>query len=297
MAQFNFKAIGTVWRIDVYDLIEPEQERAVSKAILERITAFDLVYSRFRSDSTVAQIARASGVYELPLDADLLFTTYHDLYTKTDGYFTPLIGQMLVDAGYDPAYSLEQKKELQRPPTWDEAIEFRNSKDSSNGKPALIVKKPVQLDFGAAGKGYIIDLVGKVLDGHGIRSYLINAGGDILRTGDDVARIGLEDPMDTTKAIGIYTLKNGSICGSSGNRRAWGTFTHIMNPKTLESATKIAAVWVAAPTALIADALTTCLFFVPPETLFSLYHFEYCIMYKDRTFIQSDGFGAELFLN
>lgn len=294
MAQYNFKAIGTTWTIDFFDANAPIQEHLLLQQIQELIAQFDQVYSRFRSDSTISRIAQKAGVYEFSSDADQLFSTYYDLHQKTDGFFTPLIGQVLVDAGYDPTYSLEQKKQLQTPPRWEEVLEFKQS--NVNKKSTLIVKQPVQLDFGAAGKGYLIDLVGAVLDTNHIKNYVINAGGDILHKGTDIVRIGLEDPHDTSKAVGICELNNKSIAGSSGNRRAWSTYTHIINPKTLVSPTNIAALWVVADTAFIADALTTCLFFVEPETLSADYSFEYCILYTDRSCRKSPGFTGELFV-
>ncbi|MEK7451977.1 MAG: FAD:protein FMN transferase, partial [Patescibacteria group bacterium] len=70
---------------------------------------------------------------------------------------------------------------------------------------------------------------------------------------------------------------------------------HILNPHTQESPRHIAAVWVIAKTALIADALTTALYFVEPEKLETEFLFEYLVMFKDATVNKSNGFNAELF--
>jgi len=314
MAQFNFKAIGTSWQIDVYEdngvQLDLKEQNEILVKIRNRIDAFDEAYSRFRSDSIIAQISKNAGQYEFPADSVKLFETYFDLYKLTNGYFTPLVGQILVDAGYDADYSLKQKRELTIPPKWEDVMEFKADK-SSLSKNILKIKKPVQLDFGAAGKGYIIDLVGKVLEENGYKDYCIDAGGDILhkRKGNEerskeseILRVGLEDPENADQVIGVYNLGNASICGSAGNRRRWGDFTHIMNPKTLASPTDIIAVWVIADSALLADALTTCLFFVKPESLMqksssdNLYKFEYFILYKDRSFEKSANFNGEVFM-
>lgn len=292
MTTFEFSAIGTSWHIEVYGEHTSAQEAALLTQIRERIEKFEAVYSRFRPDSVVGRIARESGTFAFPADSERLFALYRDFYLRTNGYFTPLIGRMLVDAGYDAGYSLAQKKKLEAPPAWDDVMEYR--------APNLIVKEPIALDFGAAGKGYAIDLIGELLESVGYHDYLIDAGGDILRTtsahSDTPARIGLEDPNHTDQIIGIYSLVHGSICGSSGNRRTWGDFTHIMNPKSLSSPRDIIAVWVAAHTAAVADALTTCLFFVDPHTLLDAYSFEYLIMHHDRSIQKSQGFSSEIFL-
>jgi thiamine biosynthesis lipoprotein len=284
---FNFEAIGTKWHIDIYNKLgETESSELLSK-IKNRIDIFDKAYSRFRADSLVTKMSREAGTFTLPDDAEPLLSLYRDLYVRTDGLVTPLVGNLISDAGYDAQYSLKQKKKLEAPPAWDEAIEYKH--------PKLLIKKPVMLDFGAAGKGYLVDLVGKVLEENDIREYCIDAGGDILHKGAISIRIGLEDPEDTKKVVGVNILGNGSICGSAGNRRKWGDFTHIINPKTLTSPTDIMAVWVVADTALLADALTTCLFFVPASKLSNAYKFEYLIIHSDRSFEKSANFQGEIF--
>jgi len=293
--------------IDIYENLDYEKSSEILSKIMSRIDDFDKAYSRFRSDSIVSQISKNAGEYKLPPDSIKLFDVYFDLYTKTNGYFTPLVGQILVDAGYDAEYSLKQKSELQLPPKWEDIMEFKSIDYSSSN--ILNIKKPIQLDFGAAGKGYIIDLVGSVLKENGYNNYCINAGGDILHKAENQdhaefgsIRVGLENPENVEQVIGVYELSNKSICGSAGNRRRWGNFTHIMNPKTLSSPTEIIAVWVVADSALIADALTTCLFFVEPKELMlknspdHSYKFEYFILYKDRSFKKSEHFKGEVFV-
>jgi FAD:protein FMN transferase len=292
MARIDFKGIGTAWAIDIYDLVTAERLASLKQRILTRIDEFDKAYSRFRADSIVTAIASKAGDYPFPGDARKLFSVYRDLYSLTDGYFTPLVGQLLVDAGYDAHYSLKPKAVLSIPPKWDEVMECIIGADAVS--PILQIRKPVQLDFGAAGKGYIIDLIGALIEADGIASYCINAGGDILYKGTKPIRIGLENPTDTDQIIGICHLHDGSICGSAGNRRRWGDFTHIMDPKALSSPVNILAIWVVADSALIADALTTCLFFVRPEALTPAYRFEYVILYPDHSFEKSSGFPGEL---
>jgi len=130
-----------------------------------------------------------------------------------------------------------------------------------------------------------------------VESFSVNAGGDIcVRDKKGVPmRIGLEHPEDTALAIGVAEISNQSICGSAGNRRAWGEYHHIMNPHTLASVRAVSAVWVVAQTTMLADALATCLFFVTPFTLSSRYAFQYLMMYSDSSVERSAQFPAELF--
>jgi thiamine biosynthesis lipoprotein len=289
MAQFNFEAIGTKWQIDIYRNISKEKETVILSQINKRIEIFDQAYSRFRKDSLVTKMSEESGTFLMPDDAKPMLELYYDLYKITDGYFTPLVGNLLSDLGYDAEYSLRQKGKLQAVPAWEDIIEYKH--------PNIRMKMPAILDFGAGGKGYLIDLVAKLLEENGTFEYCIDAGGDILHKGKSLIRVGLENPENTRQVIGVYGLKNKSICGSSGNRRAWGSSTHIVNPKTLSSQKNILAVWVVAQTALLADALATCLFFVPASTLQSSYKFEYVLIKKDHSFEKSPNFSGEMFVH
>lgn len=285
---FTFNAIGTAWRID-FESGLPEEARSVLLArIQKRIDEFDKNYSRFRADSLVTEMSRKESAYTLPHDAEPMFSLYEKLYRLTDGLFTPLIGQLVSDAGYDAEYSLIPKK-LSSPPAWDDALVYRS--------PELIVKKPVLLDFGAAGKGYLIDIVGDILKNEGIRSFSIDAGSDILYSNPNNTpfRVGLEDPADFSRVVGVMEIKNGSICASAGSRRKWAHFHHIMNPHLLSSPEHILGTWAHAETALLADALASCLFFVEPKILAEKFNFSYAILSADRRLEVSPNFTGEIF--
>jgi len=177
---------------------------------------------------------------------------------------------------------------LHTPRAWDEALKYHF--------PFLRIIKPAVLDFGAAGKGYCIDLIGALLQAHGIATYAIDAGGDMLyRNSASTLRVGLEHPENPRQVIGIYALAGGSICCSAGNRRAWQGFHHIIDPRTLQSPRDILSVWVTAETALLADAMATALFLVPAARLAPKFSFEYLLMRPNASIERSSGFHAELF--
>ena len=229
----------------------------------------------------ITRISQKAGTYVFPEDSLLLFLLYQKLYILTSGLVTPLVGSLLAEAGYDKNYSLVPQS-FNKPPTWEESIEFLF--------PELLVKKPVLLDFGAAGKGYLIDIIGELLEKEGFRLFCIDAGGDIKTSGYPM-RVGLEHPADSTQVVGEVLLERGSICGSAGNRRKWNDLHHIFNPETLTPVKEIIAVWVTAPTALVADGLSTALFFIEPERLLSAgFQFEYFLIHEDFSYEKSENF-------
>ena len=180
----SFEAIGTSWTIEGDD-IDIEKIKA-------RIAEFDKNYSRFREDSLVWKM-RTPGEYTLPDDAKKMFDLYQKLYLLTDGKMTPLIGTVMEQAGYDKDYSLVEKK-LHTPPLWDDAIEY--------DFPKLTIKQPILIDVGAIGKGYLIDIVGELIEGN----YVIDAGGDIKVKGITLT-IGLENPDNTNQVVNTIEIK------------------------------------------------------------------------------------------
>jgi thiamine biosynthesis lipoprotein len=283
--QFKFEAIGTTWNIDIPVEISADKEVSLLDAIKNRIDVFDKAYSRFRPDSIVSAIAQKAGEYHFPDDAEPMMKLYREMYDITGGLMTPLVGQVLVDAGYDATYSLQPKATIPKAIAWDDVMIYSH--------PILITKEPVVLDFGAIGKGYLIDIVAGVIRQQGITEYTVDAGGDIAHHGG-LLRVGLEDPQNTAKALGIMELGDRSLCGSAGNKRVWDRFHHIINPKTIESPRHILGLWTMADTTMLADALSTALFFVGPEKL-SRYQFDYALVQADRSALISKGFQGSLF--
>lgn len=290
MTKFEFEAIGTTWKIDIQNNLSKDEEVVLQNRILNRIDEFDKNYSRFRADSLVTKMSHEGGEYIMPSDADTMISLYDFFYKITNGLVTPLIGKVLVDAGYDEEYSLNSQA-LTQPKRWEDVLRWE--------KPILFLTEPTLLDFGAGGKGYLVDIVSEILETQNITSYCVDAGGDMRQRSveDKFLRVGLEHPNDLTSVIGLLKLQNLSVCGSAGNRRKWSDFHHIINPKTLKSPEKIIAVWCVAKTTILADLLTTALFFLTPEELENTFDFQYLILYSDYSFKKSFNFKAEIFIS
>lgn len=83
---------------------------------------------------------------------------------------------------------------------------------------------------------------------------LIDAGGDMAINGSSAMQpvsIGMEDPDDTSKAIGIAHMSQGSFCASAPSRRHWGAvyeLHHSLNAIDGLPACGATATWVAVST-------------------------------------------------
>jgi thiamine biosynthesis lipoprotein len=284
--QLSFDAIGTKWRITIGGL-DNKKLKEFTQDINDLIEVFDKKYSRFRKDSLITEMSEKGGRYIIDAEFYELVNFYERLYNSTEGKVTPLIGQALSDAGYDADYSFRPGT-LVPPPSWEETIRY--------DKHSLTLDSPVLLDFGTAGKGYLVDLIAALMERSGVSNYVINAGGDIRHrdSAGESVDVGLENPKDFSQAIGIISLSNQSLCASATSRRVWEGFSHIIDPKTLKSPSEIIATWVVADTTMHADGIATALFFVEPAKLKS-FSFNYVILYKDMSLAHSKAMDIKIF--
>ena len=257
------------------------------RAVAERVERFDRDWSRFRADSRISRLARAPGRHELSGDAGPLLAFYRELYDATAGRVSPLVGRSLEALGYDADYRLRAADDILPPPAWDDAVAWDGS--------ALEVARPVTVDVGAAGKGYLVDLVSDLLADAGIDEHIVDASGDLRSRGVPM-RIALEHPLDPSKAVGVAELVDGAFCASATTRRAWGDgLHHVLDAITGLPTRGVVATWVLAPTALVADGLATALFFDPASEFVSRSATAYARMSSDGTLDASTAFPGELF--
>ncbi|WP_440711613.1 FAD:protein FMN transferase [Herbiconiux sp. YIM B11900] len=289
--RFDFEAIGTHWQIETPDALDP----AIRDRALERIAAFDAVYSRFRADSLVSRVAEQPGRHTFPADSLALFDLYDRLVEATGGALDPLVGRELELLGYDASYSLQPVAPDDRRAT-DALPRPSWPADVRRDGLEIVTERPLVIDVGAAGKGYLVDLVTGVLREHGLSEFVVDASGDLAHRGDVPIRVGLEHPLRPGQAIGVAEFANASLCASASNRRAWGDgLHHILDHRTGNPAREVIATWVVAADTALADGLATALFFTGAHRLANTFHFSYVRMYADGRAERSRDFPGELF--
>lgn len=162
------------------------------QGILGRIQRFDHTYSRFRPDSLVSQVAAAAdgGRFEFPEDSMALFGLYDRLHAVTQGAVDPLVGRDLELLGYDGGYSLTPACDVVRAralargrATW--------SRDVTRVGTLLSTQRPLVIDVGAAGKGYLVDVVCKMLDEAGFSRFVVDGSGDLRHSGQGMFKSDL----------------------------------------------------------------------------------------------------------
>lgn len=282
-AQREFEAIGTIWRIDT----EAEPDPEVWRRLDDRIERFDATWSRFRSDSIVSLAARMPGSYALPEESGPLYALYRRLGEVTGGAMSPFVGDSLAQLGYDPEYGFQPAERPLAAPDWGDGVHW--------DERGLVTERPVTLDIGAAGKGYLVDLLAQQLRDEGIERFVIDAGGDMV-VRNQALRVGLEHPFDPALAIGIAEISSGAVCASASNRRTWGDgLHHVIDARTGLPVETVVATWAIADSGLLADGIATALFLAEPADILALFDFSYVRMFSDGRVQYSEDLPGEVF--
>lgn len=281
MVIWRFEAIGTRWEVETVAEL-PAQTRAAVDALIED---FDCTWSRFRDDSAVSRLARDGGELAAA-DAEPMLDAYRELSAVTGGAVNPLVGDSLAALGYDARYSLVAGEAVPAPSGWDQVLRWT--------RDGATLHRPATIDVGALGKGRLVDLVLAAL-GDVAGDVVVDAGGDLAVRGRPV-RVALEHPFDTTRAIGVATIRDQALCASATNRRVWGDgLHHVLDARTGRPVTTWAATWAIAPDAMTADAVATALFFDGGPALAARWGVEWVRMSTDGRAQRSPACPVELF--
>lgn len=293
MFKFTFEAIGTHWEIETSRPLDQQMQGR----ILERTKEFAATYSRFRPDSLVSKVAAApeGGRFDFPDDAPALFDLYDRLHVLTGGAVDPLVGRDLELLGYDRTYSLtpapdrvQAEARAQGRANW--------SKDVLRDGLSLVTRHPLVIDVGAAGKGYLVDLIAGILGDAGWSEFVVDGSGDLRHAGESALPVGLEHPFDPGMVIGVANLRGRALCASAVNRRAWGDrLHHVLDARTGVPVRDVVATWVMADDAATADGLATALFFTGAETLAQVFDFSCVRLFRDGQAEVSQNFDGEVF--
>ncbi len=130
-----------------------------------------------------------------------------------------------------------------------------------------IKNNDVNIDLGSVAKGYAVEVVGEMFREEGVKSFLINAGGNVL-VGDhhsgDKFTIGLQDPDEQSGIFDIVKGENIAVVTSGGYQRYYEVdginYGHIIDPSTLYPANENKSVTVITDCSKKADGLALTLF-------------------------------------
>ena len=252
--------------------------------------------SRFDSSSELSRLS--SSPCGAPVTVSpLLFQLIHfacSVARVSGGAFDPTVGHAMQVLGFNRNYLTGD--------TTPSAIEadtrcsYQDIELDPTTRTVTLTRRLV-LDLGAVAKGFAIDLAAEELKP--FENFAINAGGDILARGRHSAntpwRIGIRHPRQPQGAIDTLAISNAAVCTSGDYERPRPDGEpghHLLDPQTRQPVEGVASVTVVAPTAMLADALSTAAFVLRPDQgidMLESQHVDGLIVSADLQTFETDG--------
>ncbi len=229
--------MDTIIEITAYG---PNAEEAVKAAFTEFKRLHDIT-NNFDANSQVAKVNQMAGREKVVVDPDfiLMVKRSNELSDKLDGVFDVTIGPLtdLWGIGRKGEYVPSQADIAKRLPL----VNYRLVEIDPANNTVYLPKAGMMLDLGGIAKGYATDKAIEALKSNGVKSALINAGGDVrvigLKPDGKPWRIGVQDPRNPDGISAKLELTDWDTMETSGDYQRYFIkdgvrYSHILDPRT-----------------------------------------------------------------
>ncbi|MBN1574460.1 MAG: FAD:protein FMN transferase [Deltaproteobacteria bacterium] len=275
--------LGTVVEITVMGEAGERRDilyEAVESAFL-KIAEIETIADRHTAKSEISKLNRMAKEGELgpiPVSDEIIemLDLSRIVSERSDGAFDITVAPIidLWDFSSDGKGRVPDEDEIRKRL---KLVDYRNVAVEKGTKEVSFRKTGTRLDLGGIAKGYAVDEAAEVLRKLGIKSGVVNAGGDIAvigykgggKKGGDPWRIGIQDPRNPKGLIAVLRLNDASVVTSGDYERYFiengKRYHHIIDPKTGYPSDSSISVTVVAKNTALADALATAIFVLGPE--------------------------------
>ncbi|MCL2793301.1 MAG: FAD:protein FMN transferase [Spirochaetaceae bacterium] len=269
------------------------------------ISAYEDKLSRTQELSEISMINRNAGISPVKVSDDTFYIISKSLYYSelSNGFFDITIGPLVSLWGIGTAEA--------RVPSVEEInnaislIDYRKVRLTPSENLVFLEEKGMEIDLGGIAKGFIADKVFEFFIEAGVKSAIINLGGDIRLLGRRPEgrpfRVGIQNPFaGMGEYLGIYHGENISIVASGVYERFFEEdgvrYHHIFNPNTgFPADNDIMGLSVITAQTADADAVSTFLFMLGArgalEVAERLRGVEVIIITEDKRILLSSGIG------
>jgi len=266
-------AMGTVVRLALY--VETGSGDEFVDLATAQIDRVDSLMSDYSPHSEVSQLSHSSGGDGMVCSAevmDVLRRSQH-FARQTSGAFDATLGALTRLWGFP---------EAEKPPPSarvDSALQHVGYAHLRlDGERVYTQNAGLQLDLGAAAKGYAVDRAVEALTEAGLAAGLIEAGGDIRFWGRKPDgrpwRFGVRHPRDPDQTITVDDVGLSSLATSGDYEQFFEhegqRYHHLLDPFTGYPARAAVSATAWAATAMDADILATAFFVMGPDAAVTL---------------------------
>ena len=254
-------AQGSYYAVTYYD----EQGRNFQHEIDSIFHAVDMSVNLWVDSSVISKVNRNEKVVLDQIFIDN-FNIAQEAAKLSDGYFDPTVSPIVAAWGF--SYKVGDSITPQLIDSLKQWVDYRKVR-IENGK--VIKENPAMtLDFNAIAQGYTSDLIAAFLESRGIKSYLVDTGGEIMAKGEKTNGkpwiVGIEKPAENMNSEQVVqtriALRDKGLVTSGSTRkyveRNGKRYSHSINPKTgYPVEHNVLSVTVLAENSVWADALAS----------------------------------------
>lgn len=271
------QAMGTRLTFAAYvDETHDEAALRVSlRAAYDEVVRLEGLMSPWRATSELSAVNAAAGKRPVPVGPEMLEVMEKSLWaaTRSEGVFDVTFASMgtLWRFNHDMDGSVPDAAELERA---RRRIDYRRIKVDRERGTLFLERADQKIDFGGIAKGYAVDRAAAVLRQAGIRSFYVQAGGDLYVEGKKPDgtpwRTGIRDPRGPEGSFFARLAVEDHAFSTAGDyERAFlkdgKRYHHILDPRTGYPAEGTRSVTIWAKDALTADAIDDAVFILGPE--------------------------------
>ena len=265
--------MGTDIRLTASTADEAAAQAAFSQVFAD-FDRLDRLLSVWKPDSEVVRLNAAAGDHPVPVSTDTreVLRIAREVSEWTEGAFDvtfgALTGLWTFDA-QDQDGTVPDPREVQaRLPL----VDYRKLTIDETAGTAFLASKGMKVHLGGIGKGYAVDRAAAILRSHGLRDFMIQAGGDLYVGGMKDGRpwkLGIRDPRGPADQLfATLDLTDGTFSTSGDYERFFvkdgRRYHHILDLKRGEPARLSRSVTLVTNKAVIADALAKGVFILGP---------------------------------
>lgn len=266
--------MGTIATFAVVHSDEHRAHTAIDAA-MDELLRVERLMTRFTTTSEIglANLGAAHGPVVVGTETALVVNEALHWAEATDGAYDPAIGGAV--RLWDVTHRHEPPPAERVASLAGRALHRAVEVDTHRGMPVLLYRDAdAQLDLGAIAKGYGVDRATAALRQHGIRSAIVEAGGDLYALGTapggDPWRVGIQDPNDDRALIGTVDVADAAVATSGTYRQYFRyrgrCYHHLLDPATgAPRQTVVQSLTIKADSCMHADVAATALFGIPAE--------------------------------
>lgn len=229
-------AIGTTFSIRYLDSSSVKFETKIDSLI----SLVNKSLSTYIPTSDISKINKGDSTVVIDDFFKEIFLKSERIYNETNGDFDPTVGVLVNAWGFGPGEAIKDLDSTKI----NELLNFVGFDKVKFVNGRIQKKYPeIYFDFNSIAKGFLVDVVSRLFEQHGVKNYMVEIGGEIRARGvnqnEEYWRIAIENPnFDGSRSFATtIQLKNESMA-TSGNYRKYRTtddgkkYVHTINTKT-----------------------------------------------------------------